>query len=240
MALRSVTLEDLRKRVAQAAGIDDLSFVVDTEEGGELDQLINRSIGEMHDELCSIREDYVLEYLELSLTGSSYQLPDDAWQVRGVDRIESNGEYTPLERQEWESRGINHSPLDPYITSYVGSSGLPTWNIEGEVIKFFPSSMPPGNVRVTYVPVAPVLTGSADTLPKRYVINGWDEFIDLDAGAKILDKDESDSTALRSRKEQIVRRIKAAAHRDATGTRKVQFIRSGWANRRLRGFVRQI
>lgn len=66
---------------------------------------------------------------------------------------------------------------------------------------------------LSYIPVMPALTQDSDTFDG---INGWEEFIVIDAAIKALIKEESDVSTLMAQKAAIVRRInECAPNRDA-------------------------
>jgi hypothetical protein len=221
MAARTITLEELRLRCRQQADMERSTKVGDS----ELDGMINSSIGEFHDMIVGNAEDWLLTYLPLSLTGSAYELPSDHWRTRGVDRVGTDGSHVPLRRQEFEDRGTASFFGNPFVVD-LDQTGL-RWNVEGDVLRFFPAGQAPGNVRLTYVPSSPVLSGSAATLGRPYTINGWDEWITRDVAAKMLVKEESDPTDNLERRDEIGARIAVAAKRDETGVREVAFVRTG-------------
>lgn len=214
MTLRTITLDELRARSRQRADMERSSKVGDS----ELDGLINESLGDFHDLILSSREDWLLTYVELSLTGSSYSFPNDVWRVRGVDRL-SGTDYFPLKRLEWEDRG-RASRTYPWFEVDGVDCGL-RWNVENNVLKFFPTGTAPGAVRFTYIPTSPVLSGSSQTLSTPYTVNNWDAWIVNDVAAKMLSKEESDPSDCLKRRDSITARITAAAKRDDTGARQM-------------------
>jgi hypothetical protein len=71
-------------------------------------------------------------------------------------------------------------------------------------------------VRVFYVPRATVPTADVDTIDG---VNGWEEFIIIDACIKALAKEESDVSVFGARREQMEQRLASEiARRDASGS----------------------
>lgn len=77
-----------------------------------------------------------------------------------------------------------------------------------------PVPMAGQTVRLWYVPTLTLLAVDGDSTVKT--VNGWEEYIIVDAAMKALAKEESDVSVLMARKAQLVARIDAeAANRDA-------------------------
>jgi hypothetical protein len=66
---------------------------------------------------------------------------------------------------------------------------------------------------LSFIPIMPALSGDSDTFDG---INGWEEYIVIDAAIKALLKEESDISALMAQKAAITKRInECAPNRDA-------------------------
>ncbi len=65
-----------------------------------------------------------------------------------------------------------------------------------------------GTYRLWYVPLASDLTADTDSVT---VGNGWEDFIEIDAGMRMLIKEESDISALAMLKENVMDRISSMA-----------------------------
>lgn len=71
-------------------------------------------------------------------------------------------------------------------------------------------------VRLWYVPALSPLSGDSDEIITPLVINGWDEYIVIDAAMKAMAKEESDVSVLMARKRAMLERIQTEAeNRDA-------------------------
>jgi hypothetical protein len=69
-------------------------------------------------------------------------------------------------------------------------------------------------LRVWYVPVVTALSADGDVTVD--ILNGWEEYIIVDAAMKALAKEESDVSVLMARKQSLAERLKGeAANRDA-------------------------
>lgn len=83
-------------------------------------------------------------------------------------------------------------------------------------------------VRIQYVPRMTILVADDDTFDG---VNGWEEYIVIDAAIKALQKEESDVSALMAQKTAIIQRIEAEAeNRDAGSPARVGNSRNvnGW------------
>lgn len=71
-------------------------------------------------------------------------------------------------------------------------------------------------LRLFYIPRPTLLVNAGDTVPDALSMNGWDEYIVVDAAMKAMGKEESDISALMARKQALIDRINAEAeNRDA-------------------------
>jgi hypothetical protein len=87
------------------------------------------------------------------------------------------------------------------------------YRLVGDRIKFSPIPDAGASYRIWYVPTSPRLTNDSDTLEQ---LNGYAEYIIVDAAIKCMQKEESDVRVLLAQKEALRRRITdKAAQRDA-------------------------
>ena len=94
----------------------------------------------------------------------------------------------------------------------------------GRYLRFLPENNTAGDYRMWYVPSWTDLSASANTLPTD--MERWAEYIVVDAGIKCLAKEESDTSALLTRKMELRQRIQSnAPNRDVE---QQEFIGSLW------------
>lgn len=206
MAL-TVTLANLRTRVLRRADHENDSFV----STAEANDLVNQSIRELFDILVLTAEDYFTSVtpftITLNSTDTSYSLPSDFYKLRGVDfQLGSSSQWVPLERFVWNER--NKYTLTPTSWNMLGMTQV-KYHLLGTKIQFIPG--PPtaaGTVRVWYIAAPASLSSDSDTFD---TINGWDEWVTVNAARKIKVKEESDTTALDQDLARLTKQIQAAA-----------------------------
>lgn len=201
------TLVEMRTVARQKADMEDTTFITNT----ELNGYINSAIKELYDLiLTTYGDDYYLE--EYNFTTSSgteeYALPTDFYKLRGVD-VQINGNtWSTLRKYQFSERNkyqLNGS------WSLLGVSSI-RYRLRANNIKFAPA--PDGNLtaRLWYAPKFEDLTVDAEEFDG---INGWEEYVEVDAAIQMLTKEESDTTVLERRKANLVQRILESAPRDS-------------------------
>jgi hypothetical protein len=202
----------MKDRVRDRADMKNSKFVEDP----ELVQYINASYQELYDILVQSFEDYyTLPPLPLSIpSGQDYfDLPLDFYKLRGVDAALDNGSdfYTMspfnFARRNRKGQSLVRLDLIQYDKNY---------RIVGNRLYITPPERAPGNYRIWYVPKATTLQLDTDTLDG---INGWEEYVVVDAARKCLLKEESDTAVnfLTMEKEALKKRIKDASQRRDAG-----------------------
>jgi len=225
----SVTLATMRSRVRQRADMEESEFVQDS----ELNQYINSSYQELYDILVTSFEDYyTLPPVSFTIATSTdyYTLPADFYKLRGVDAsLDGSTYYYTLMPFDFLNRNRNNDNL--IAADYSATDRK--YRIVGSRIYVTPADNAPGSYRIWYVPSATVLTSDSSTLDG---INGWEEYVVVDAARKCLDKEESDTRALVVEKEALRQRIIAAsARRDAGMPKSISDVNSSvfYNNRRI-------
>lgn len=202
-----VTLAKIRERVRARADMKNSEFVEDS----ELNEYINASYQELYDILVGSFEDYyTLPPVSFSISSGDYfELPENFYKLRGVDcALDNNNFYTmsPFDFNRRNRTGQSLSRLEyiQYDKNY---------RIIGNRLYITPAERAQGNYRIWYIPQASTLTSDSSTLDG---INGWEEYVVVDAARKCLDKEETDTSSLIREKEMLRQRITAAsARRDA-------------------------
>lgn len=207
-----VPLSELRTRCLEAAGFteSDVSDVrgeafISTD---ELDELINESKSELHDLIKKSRSDMIASTIVLNVSQSINQIPDDCLTVRGLFKVIGDDEQRLVERtyeDKVDTLGTISSP-------FTSTTNLPVWIKRGDQIVFKPTSLAStlGDIRFDYIPTSSILSGSTDTLGYPYTTDMWHTLIHCAVGAKLLDKEQSDSRHLIERKLRIEQRISSA------------------------------
>lgn len=201
-----ITLAQLRLEARYRSDMEKSKLVKD----GELTSYINKSIAELYDILC---EAYGSDYNVQSTSSvtvrdqDSYDLPADFYELKGVDMKLNNDEWCTLQR-------FNFNERNRWQDSHMwdGISEV-RYRIVGNQIKFSP--IPDGDLayQIWYIATSPVLVNDDDTLDE---LNGYSEYVIVDAAIKMMQKEESDVTVLMAQKQMLEKRIRdKAQNRDA-------------------------
>ncbi len=223
------TLVQLREEVRQRADMVNSAFVTNA----EVDRCINESWAHMYDQLLATGEDYYLKYVDIpsatsggifqfaTRTASSGGLATDVYQVRGVDAVYGSNYTVNLPRFNWEERNIYMAapefiPYCPIIAYRVIQDPVS----QNDAIEIIPNnSNGITNLRVWYYPNPKYMTLDTDSIDGR---SGWEEWVVLDAAAKLLAKEESDTSQLERQAARIWARVMTVAqNRDAGQSKRI-------------------
>lgn len=225
-----VTLGTLSERVLQRANLEGRSAFI---KPYELTDLINGSVAEWVDEVrgTTWNGTYArsLHAFNTVTNTQKYALPTDFLTLISVDVTVAGGAPVISARayQEEQRNAFRNMPV-------MGGWGLSQpiyYQIQGTDISFIPLPQGAYAVTVNYIPTAPVLADADDTIDS---INGWEEFIVLDAAIKCLIKAGETETlpVLGARLEQQRVRIRAMAPRRdqqfAERVHVVENVNDGW------------
>lgn len=203
------TLTQLIAEVRQRADSEtDDTFVTDA----EVTRLINESIKELYDLLITHRGP---EWYAVSSTASttpgidSYSLPSTMYKLYGVDVANSGGD--PVDVKQFMFAERNRFPRSG------GWSNLydVRYRLVGSKIQFIPVPASTHTYTLWYAPLFTDLSSGSDTFDG---INGWEEYAVVDAAAKVMEKEDNDSSALMARKAHMLNRILSlSTSRDEAG-----------------------
>lgn len=205
---QTVTLSSLRTQVRQRCDMVGSNFVTDS----ELNGYINASARELYDLLVRVYgEDYYLSSYSLSTVSGTdeYDLPATFYKLRGVDAQINGSDWETLKKFNFNERNNWQN-----VAGWT-SAGLPNvrYRIYGNKIRFSPAPLAVHSVKLWYIPSLTALSLDADTFDG---INGWEEYVVVDAAIKCLQKEESDVSILLAQKEALKQRIEnSAENRDA-------------------------
>lgn len=211
MAL-TATLSELRTQVRQRADMVNSTFVSDS----ELNGYINKSYAELYDLLVrQYGEDYNVssQTITTDSTNVNYALAADFYKLIGVDLLISgtigtqSADYVTLVPYQFAER----NRYSAAVVGLVQPTNNFRYKILGNNINFI---KPDANrsVVIYYHPRITPLSGDSDTVDG---VNGWEEYIIVDAAIKCLAKEESDTSELQLEKQILEKRItEMAAQRD--------------------------
>lgn len=199
--MASRTLSELRTRAKQRANMENSSFVATS----EWNENINYAISELRDLIISkVGDDYFATSYSISLIADTeaYALPATFYKSLWVEILSEDGFYYKLKRYEISEQNIGGNPLSTWWPDI-------RYRIIGDNLHFTPSRAIGGrSARLWYVPLITELSSDGDTLVGY---NGWDEYIVLRSAIMALEKEESDTSALSLRLEQLRQRIEQMA-----------------------------
>jgi hypothetical protein len=205
----AVTLASMREQARQRADMVNSEFCSDA----EINQYINNSAAELYDLLVSVNEDYFVSSTPQSISVTSgtdsYDLAADFYKALGVD-LYLNGSWVTMKPFMFAERNAYQGMMFDMPFRY---------RIRGGKISFVP--VPSGNhtVQIWYIPRFTALASDAATFDG---INGWEEYVIVDAAIKMLQKEESDVSVLLAQKEALKARINTmAANRDSGSPQRI-------------------
>lgn len=202
------TLSQFKTRAREASDQEGSLFVSDS----ELTTYINSSAQELYDLLVSSFTDLytVLSASQTPTVTAAITLPTDFYKLRGVDYQISTSEWVDVQQFSFQERNNNNS------LAFGSFSRLTDvrYRLTGSSILLTPENKALNSTfRIWYVPVMSELVDDTDTFNG---INGWEQYIVIDAAIKMLNKEESDSSNLVLQKKQLKERIETMAqNRDA-------------------------
>jgi hypothetical protein len=224
------TLAGLVTRVRRRSDHENSTFVSDA----EVQQYVQESYFELYDLLVeSLGPQHFYANLSFSTAAGTaayaltdqlgdpgpfetFALPLDVYKILGVD-VNVDGTLRPIRattpyeraRSGEDTGGWPHAAR----VRYFFGTEVNTIN-QYRFIAFTPTPRGVHTVRIHYVPMPQPLEGDTETGGSRTFLHfaHWDEYIVLDAAAKVLEKEESDSSYLLRRLEAMRQRIRDHAN----------------------------
>lgn len=210
----AVQLSTLRTRARQRADMEDSEFVTDS----ELNTYINSSYKELYDLLVSkIEQWFVSDPVEFTLSTSDAgkkALASDFYKLEGVDQS-IGGRWREVRPFNFNAR--NRQGL---VDRLHGFHTTVRYRVVGSDLRFSPADMATGTFRYWYTPIATEMSDDADTMDG---VNGWEEYVIVDAARKMLIKEESDISAVMAELASLTNRIEVMAqNRDVANPQQIQ------------------
>jgi hypothetical protein len=172
----------------------------------ELGDYVNASAQELYDVLVGAFQDYYLSLTSnttLTSGQDTISLPADFYKLRGIDRLLDGGsEWQTVQPFSFAERNDRQGMVG--LTSYTYQDSGIRYRLQGASIKLTPTDDCAGTYRVWYVPNMPALVADSDTFDG---INGWEDYVVVDAAIKCLMKEESSTTGLERQKSALLKRI---------------------------------
>jgi len=219
--MAAITEANLVARVRQRADMESSLFVSDL----EVQTYINSAISELHDILVqTYGQDYYVSSSTFNTVAGTDSYPinsstsgpniSDFYKLRGIDAKLNGSDYFTLRPFNFNERNLYQN----WGTwSLLGLTNIRYRMVGGNIV-FSPKPDGATEVRVWYIPTAQQFDSAtpATSTTTFADINGYAEFVVIDAAIKCLQKEESDVSTLIGQKTQMKRRIEEAAdNRDA-------------------------
>lgn len=209
-ALNGPTFADIRDQARQRADmVNDGNIDED-----ELKSYVNASYAELWDLLAnSFADTYYMAvpyFVTTDGTNDQYPYPPDFFKLRGIDLQLANtpNAYITLRRSTFKERNVYAIPI------YRAAFGAISFRYMdmGSHFRLTPQPTSGRVLRLWYVPRVTKLVNDGDVVDG---INGWEDYIVVDAAIKMLMKQESDASGFKVLKDDLKKRIMdSASHRD--------------------------
>lgn len=211
----SVPVSTLITLSRQRANMEASQFVTDS----EILSLLERANRELYDMLVQSFAEYYISSTQFTLIPGQdlYPVPTDFYKLQGVDLVQSFDANQRLTLKPFMFAERNQYGAGTFYGAFNNS--YLRYNLEGNNLRFRPLPQQAAVVELFYVPVAKTLTVSLTPAAGEQnaidAINGYDEYLILDAAINMLIKEESDVTALQAQKQETIARVtKVSAIRD--------------------------
>lgn len=194
---------------------------------------VNRGIGELWDALQEARgAEYFTKTSTIALVSGTedYALPADFGYLVSA-KVSSGGVQYEMKKFEFADEHILRN-----ITSHVHSMryhivGSDDFETDLSTIKILPNPQGSETVSIRYVRTSPMLS----TGQSFGVINGWEEYAELIAAIKALDKLDKDTGRLEKQLARVGKRImRMRSQRDGKSPPRIKDVRQDWAGNWLR------
>lgn len=219
----TISLSTLRTNVRQRADMVSSLFVTDA----ELNGYIQASYKELYDILVDAVEDYNLSTSTLTISsGSTFPLPTDFYKLRGIDDLQDTSNPRTVRKFMLSERN-DYLLIDRVALATEFSDVV--YRLTGSTVQILPVDSAKRTYKIWYVPLPTVPAADGDTID---AINGFDEYVTVDAAIKCKLKEESNVTDLTRAKAALYERItRMKSNRDENLPDKVSRVR----NKRLNG-----
>ena len=202
--MASFTLAQMRTKVRERADMQNSTFISDT----ELDGYINSSYAELYDLIIDKHgEDYYISSQNYTSSAgqTTFSLPADFYKLRGVDLNIGSNSIT-LKKFEFAER-------NRFNNLVVYADGECRYRLRGSNLILTPALGTSRQLTLWYIPKPATLVSGSDAIDG---INGFEEYVVVDAAIKCRSKEESDIQDLVYMKQSLLMRIeKMADARDA-------------------------
>lgn len=208
----ATTLLQLRTAARRRADQEGSTFVSDE----ELTRYVNESLRALYLHLASFYgDDYVAVDEGITLEAGEYEIfylnPGGGnWLTYGLHKLlrlswRYNDIYYPIRRLNSAEAVLRNSNTQVSWTSGVDIC----YRASADRIQLFPTPSALMIVNVRYIPRLADLSADGDNM--NATLERWSEYVIVDAAIKLMEKEESDASALMAERERQLGMIKASA-----------------------------
>lgn len=181
----------------------------------EWNTYISQSAFELYDLLTTLYEDYYLAApYQFTTNGSDnmYDIPADLYKLMGVDLGQSDNNNARVTVHKFDFIERNRYVYPNITSTFLGVFNL-RYRLMGSKLHFIPTPSGGQIMTIWYIPKMTQPLKDTDVIDG---IDGWTEYVIVDAAIKALQKEESDVSVLMAQKQALMDRIQSTAmNRDA-------------------------
>ena len=183
------------------AGNTEISAFIDA---GAAAVAVNSHLAALWDAIILAYEDYCVRRIKVDVKADfeNYPLPEDFYKFRKVFPIVNGKRGKPLRKFDLQDLGQEGS-LDTLITSSIEDT---RYKVNGFRLWLHPMPTGPAQLELWYVPQFDPIVTFEEPIDIRFPM-GWEEYVIAGVAAEMLEKEESDSTALRNAQRAALERI---------------------------------
>jgi len=201
-----MTLAELRTLARQRADQENSSFISDS----EANNYINMAYGELYDLLVASFSDYYLTSTTFTLSGTNNTtLPADFYKIRGLDFNAIANSYVTVQPFNF----LERNRFDVPVSKLAWGVQRRQYRVMGNKIYLIPEQDVDGTYRLWYIPRYTRLSADGDQMSN---VLDFEEYVIVSAAIMMMNKEESDPSALLMMKQALKDRIDGMAKdRDA-------------------------
>lgn len=164
----------------------------------------NAELAALWDVLISASEDYCIKHLTIDVVAGveNYSLPSDFYKFRKVFSVQNGKRCSRLKRFDLNRLGA----ADSLAAIATGPIEQAKYRISGNRLWLHPAPTSAAALELWYIPQFDPLLNLDDKIDFRFPV-GWEQYVIEGVAARCLEREESDSSAQRSRQKEILQRI---------------------------------
>ena len=174
--------------------------------GTELIRYVNLAYRDLYNQIVQVNEHYFTTNATINVVGSTdtYSLPADFYKLDGVDlQVDAlSGRFLTLRPFMFNERNKFRSGL---AFSNAPYGQVFKYLLVANSIRFLPIPSQAATVQLWYTPSPTTITSFASTIE---TVVGGDEYMSLYIAELMLTKEESDVTALESKRQEVLQQLK--------------------------------